>query len=179
VRDWNVVVTLLPEGFRDAIDLLSRFGEVTATHYFGVLVMRVADTRAFLEALRDLLDVDARLANAVARIVPVTEKFSYESAAEFRTKARAALEPWVAVLAGRRFHVRMHRRGFKGEIASGAEERSLGEFLLERIRAAGAHAHVAFEHPDVVIAVETVDHEAGLALFTRADLARYELLRIG
>jgi len=178
VRDWNVVVTVLPEGFRDAVRILSAFAPVASTDYYGVLVMRVEDGRAFLEALRDLLQTDASLANAVARVVPVTDTFSYGSTDEFRSKTEAVVESWVGALAGKRFYVRMHRRGFKGRLSSSAEERRLGAFLLSRIPSETMGTRVDFTHPEVMIAVETVGNEAGLALYTRADLDRYELLRL-
>jgi tRNA(Ser,Leu) C12 N-acetylase TAN1 len=178
MRDWNVVVTVLPDGFRDAVRILAPFGPVVATDYYGVLVMKVDDGRAFMESLRALLTRDATLANAVARLVPVTETFTYESAEEFRAKTDAVVAAWAADLASRRFYVRMHRRGFKGKLASNAEERRLGEFLLAHVPPGSEPAHIDFDRPDVVIAVETVGTQAGLARFSRVDLERYELLRL-
>jgi hypothetical protein len=50
--DWNVVVTGYDwRGLRSARRLLSRYGEVARTHFHNVLVLRVADVRAFLEAI--------------------------------------------------------------------------------------------------------------------------------
>lgn len=178
MRDWNVVVTVLPDGFRDAVRILAPFGPVVATDYYGVLVMKVDDGRAFMESLRALLTRDATLANVVARLVPVTETFTYESAEEFRAKTDAVVAAWAADLAGRRFYVRMHRRGFKGKLASNAEERRLGEFLLARVPPGREPAHIDFERPDVVIAVETVGTQSGLARFSREELDRFELLRL-
>lgn len=178
MRDWNVVVTVLPDGFRDAVRILAPFGPVVATDYYGVLVMKVDDGRAFMESLRALLTRDATLANVVARLVPVTETFTYESAEEFRAKTDAVVAAWASDLAGRRFYVRMHRRGFKGKLASNAEERRLGEFLLARVPPGREPAHIDFERPDVVIAVETVGTQSGLARFSREELDRYELLRL-
>jgi hypothetical protein len=51
MHDWNVVITVHEEGFKRACALLDSFGPITATHYHNVLVMKVADTGAFLERL--------------------------------------------------------------------------------------------------------------------------------
>jgi tRNA(Ser,Leu) C12 N-acetylase TAN1 len=178
MHDWNVVVTVLPEGFRDAVHALSPFGPVTATDFYGVLVMKVADGRVFMESLRELLARDATLANAVARLVPVTEKFVYHSVDEFRARSEAIVAPWAANLGGKHFYVRMHRRGFKGKLSSNIEERRLGDVVLAHAQGGPDRPRIGFDRPDVVIAVETVGNDAGLACFTRDDLERYELLRL-
>jgi tRNA(Ser,Leu) C12 N-acetylase TAN1 len=81
--------------------------------------------------------------------------------------------------ARRYFHVRIHRRGFKGRLSSHAEERGLADALLEAAGASGAPARISFEDPDLVVAIETVGSQAGVALLTRDDLARHPLLRPG
>jgi hypothetical protein len=72
----------------------------------------------------------------------------------------------------------MHRRGFKGRLSSLEEERMLDEFLLKLTKEGSNLGHVTFEGPDVIIAVETVAHRAGLSLWTREDLHRYPFVRI-
>jgi len=44
---------------------------------------------------------------------------------------------------------------------------------------AGQLGKVSFTDPDAVIAIDTVDDRAGMALWTREDLARHRLLRPG
>lgn len=177
-RDWNVVVTLAPEGYRDAVRILRNFGEVSRTSFRDVVVMRVEhEVHEFQEMLHELLQSDATLANSVSRIIPVTDKFSYSSAEEFRTKVKKVVRPWANELAGKTFYVRMHRRGFHGELSSQAEESAIGEYLLDRLKEDRSGAHVGFENPDVVIGVETVGEDAGLSRWSRGDLERYELLR--
>lgn len=177
LQEWNVVVTLIPEGDRDAVRILRDFGEVSKTPFRGVFVMRVEpDVYEFQEGIRDLLLVDKTLANSVSRIVPVTARFSFSSAEDFRVKVQGAVEPWAGELTGKAFHVRMHRRGFHGELSSQEEERALGDFLLRRL-AEHPDTRVVFEDPDVVIAVETVGEEAGVSRWSRDELDRYELLR--
>ncbi|HLF12495.1 MAG TPA: THUMP domain-containing protein [Gammaproteobacteria bacterium] len=158
--------------------MLSRFGDVRGSTYRNVLVMKVDDVVAFLEALQSTLEKDASLANAVSRIVPITHGFTFSSAEEFESKSRGIVSEWVPELRGKRFHVRMHRRGFKGKLSSQHEEQFLDVFLLERVKVAGTAAAIDFDDPDVIIAVETLGHEAGLSRWTREQLQTYELLRL-
>jgi hypothetical protein len=37
---------------------------------------------------------------------------------------------------------------------------------------------VAFEDVDAVVSIETLDHRAGVSLWTREDLQRYPFLRV-
>jgi tRNA(Ser,Leu) C12 N-acetylase TAN1 len=167
----------MPEGYRDAVRILRDFGDISKTAFRDVLVMRIElNADDFQEMIRKLLLVDKTLANSVSRIVPVTARFSFSSSEEFRTKVQEAVRPWAGELAGKSFHVRMHRRGFHGELGSQEEERAIGDFLL---RLVGEHRGtcVVFEDPDMVIAVETVGQEAGVSRWSRDELGRYELLR--
>ncbi len=177
--DWNVVVTLLPEGFRDAVRVLSRFGRVSRTPYWDVLVMHTEQRpRELLDALQRELDEDASLGNSVSRLVPVTDAFEFASPEEFRDAVRRIALPWAADLTGKTFHVRMHRRGFKGRLASNEEERALGEDLLQEVQRLGGSAQVAFRQPDWIIDIETVGTRAGLSRWRREELERYVLLRL-
>jgi hypothetical protein len=78
---WNVVATVYDREFRDAKSRLSRFGDVRASVYRNVLLMKVADIDGFLERLERSLDEDASLAPAVSRVVPVT-RFHVHDAGE-------------------------------------------------------------------------------------------------
>lgn len=83
---------------------------------------------------------------------------------------------WTSELAGKRFHVRLHRRGFKGRLSSPEEERQLDVALLQALEQAGSPGKVAFDDPDTIVAIETVGNRAGLSLWTREDLRRFPLL---
>jgi tRNA(Ser,Leu) C12 N-acetylase TAN1 len=50
--------------------------------------------------------------------MPVQKKFSFQSPDEFEYKAKKEIEEWIPRLAGKAFHVRMHRRGFKDRLKS-------------------------------------------------------------
>jgi hypothetical protein len=84
---------------------------------------------------------------------------------------------WLPLLADRSFHVRLHRRGERHVLRSPEIERILDDDVLDGTRNLGAPARISFADADLIIAIDTVDHRTGLALWSREDLARYRLLR--
>ncbi len=87
VYDLNVVVSLAPESYRHAVRILRNFGENSHTSFRDVLVTRVEQEVHEIQAmLHELLRNDSTLANSVSRLIPVTDKLTYSSAEEFRTK---------------------------------------------------------------------------------------------
>ena len=176
MHDWNVIISIREEGYAAARDLLRQFAEVGRTHYFNVLVAKADDPRQLLETLTDLSSTIPEIPSFLARVMPLTLTFDFDSPEHFESQARAAVLPWANRLAGRSFHVRVHRRGFKHELPSPKEEQMLAEVLLETMEKAGTRGRISFESPDTIVAVETVDNRAGLSLWTRDELARYPLL---
>jgi tRNA(Ser,Leu) C12 N-acetylase TAN1 len=173
IADWNVVATVRGRNFRRARDLLEKLGRVGETGYYNVLVMRVDDVEALLEQL-DALGPDALA--SVGHVRPARRTFGFQTPEEFEARARRVALDWVAKLASSSFHVRLHRRGFKGRIASPEEERFLDEVLLEALEQRGTPGRIRFEDPDAIVAVDTVDNRAGMALWTRAELRRFRFL---
>lgn len=178
MQDWNVVVSVHEAGFVRACTTLQRYGRVKRTEYYNVLVMKVPDTQIFLEALRAAYAEDPFLARLLARVLPVAHTFTFQNAAEFEARAREAVSAWLPALAGKSFHVRMHRRGFKGALSSQEEERLLNHFLLEALAQAGTLGRITFEDPDAILALETVGQRAGLSCWTRESLQRYPFLHL-
>ncbi len=176
MRDWNVVITVHKRGFVPACEMLEELGPVAKTGFYNVLVMKVEDTRSFLETIHRWVAEDPYLLHIFARVVPATKTFNFQSAEEFEEKASKAVLTWVPEIAERSFHVRMHRRGFKEKLSSQVEERLLDEVLLKALNEEGKSGKIAFEDPDVIISVETVGGRAGLSLWTRDELKRYPLL---
>ena len=176
--DWNVVITASERGFGRARKFFVQFGSVSRTEFFNVLVLRTDDPHLVMEAI-----VERKLENSdslafLSRIVPVSHTFSFQSEEEFKEKAKEISLTWVPELAGKSFHVRMHRRGFKGRLSSPEVERFLDEVLLQALENTGTPGHITFKNPDAIIAVETVGQRAGLSLWTRMDLERYPFLRL-
>jgi tRNA(Ser,Leu) C12 N-acetylase TAN1 len=174
----NVVVSVHDRGYKRARELLEPYGRIHKTDYYNVLAMTVEDTGTFLDRLGKLTDVVPEVLEVISRAVPAQTSFAFQSAEEFEAQAREAALAWAPELAGKSFHVRLHRRGFKGRLSSHDEERFLDAALLQALEAAGTPGRIAFEDPDAVIDVETLGNWAGLSLWTRAELARYPFLKV-
>ncbi len=177
MKEWNIVITVFQDGFRCALRALRKLGEVDHGHYHNVLLMRVDDPMALLQAIEQQTVQEPALFDAISRVAPAMRTFEFHSAEEFKEKAKAAVLEWVPHLAGRSFHVRLHRRGFKHELESPEAEKYLGEALVDALAWQGTPGSISFSDPDVVISIDTIDQRAGLAVFTRADLAQHPLLR--
>ena len=175
---WNVVVNVQEHGFSRAYLLLQELGTVYMSDFENVLLMEVSSIPQFLETLNAWVSDDPSLLKLISRVVPVTSTFSFQSPSEFETKAKEAVLHLLPSLAGKNFHVRMHRRGFKGRISSHDEERFLDTILLEELVKMGNPGHITFEDPDAIVVVETVGQQAGISCWTREDLQRYPLLRL-
>jgi tRNA(Ser,Leu) C12 N-acetylase TAN1 len=177
LRLWNVVVSVNNGGLREAVESLHRFGPVAKTEFFNVLVVQAENPQAMLDTLVEEQQSDPRRYAWINRVVPVKDGFLFQSPAEFDTKARERLLALLPKLAGKRFHVRVHRRGFKGRLAKRQEEQKLARFLLESLSAAGTNGHIDPDDPDAVVDIETVAQQAGVALWTRDQLQRYPFVR--
>jgi tRNA(Ser,Leu) C12 N-acetylase TAN1 len=178
MQDWNLVVTTQAHRYGDARALLTTMGEVSDTDYYNVLVMRVEEPQSFLANLERVREEDPCLVNALARVLPVTKTFNYQSLQEFERKAAIVAQGWLTQLAKSRFHIRMHRRGFKGRLSSQQEEQRLAERLLVELATQGRTAQVDFSDPDWILAIDTVGQRAGLSLWSRDALQRYPLLKL-
>ncbi|HEY4775986.1 MAG TPA: THUMP domain-containing protein [Xanthobacteraceae bacterium] len=179
MKDWNVVVSVFQDGFRRAVHALARLGPLARSPYHNVLVMAVEDPLALLEAVERLTEDNPALYDAISRVAPAMACFEFQSADEFRERARETLLGWAPRLAGRSFHVRLHRRGFRHDLRSQDIERFLDDVLLDALNQAGTPGSLSFTDPDAVIAIDTIDERVGLACWSREDLARHRLLRPG
>jgi tRNA(Ser,Leu) C12 N-acetylase TAN1 len=178
MREWNIVLSLNEHGFKDAFKKLGRFGPIRKTGFFNVLFMRVDDIHRMIETLRKWTDEDPQALSFLSRLIPVTDVFSFQTPGEFEEKARKIALSWVPELTGKGFHVRIHRRGFKGRLSGLEEEHFLDKILLEALEKTGNPGHITFEDPDAIIAVETIGTWAGLLLWTREELQRYPFIRL-
>lgn len=178
MRDWNVIVTVTEHGFEIVRQLLAPFGALAKSNFYNVLLLKTADPLAFLEQVQDEISSGAELAAALSRVMPVERTFSFQSPDEFEYKARQAISDWIPRLAGKAFHVRMHRRGFKGRLKSVDEERFLDHFAMEELEARGETARIDFDDPDVIVSVETIGNDAGISFWTREVRKRYPVLKL-
>jgi tRNA(Ser,Leu) C12 N-acetylase TAN1 len=175
--DWTVVASTHPEGYDRGRQLLEQFGRVERTGFFNVLVLTPDDPAGFLDRFSEMVANVPGVLAVLSRVMPASVCFDFQDAHEFEDKARAAVLAWAPRLAGKSFHVRMHRRGFKETMSSQVEERFLDEVLLAACAEAGEPARMNFDDPDVIVDVETVGPRAGLALWTREDLQRHPFLK--
>lgn len=175
--EWNVVVTV-NEDFDRAEEELGALGSVSRTEYYNVLVMKVDDADAFLEDLESLgRMVPDFLERCLARVEPAQHTIRFQSGEEFEEKAADVIRELAPDLAGRSFHVRMSRRGFRDDLDSGEEERKLAGVVYETLEGKGLEEpSVTFDDPDVVLVIETVSNRAGISLWTRKDLESHPIL---
>jgi tRNA(Ser,Leu) C12 N-acetylase TAN1 len=178
MQEWNVVINLNERGFRQAYKKLGPLGPMRKTGFFNVLLMKVDDPQGMLEIMREWTLEDPEALSFLSRVIPVTSTFTFQTPEEFEAKAREAVLPWAPGLAGKGFHVRMRRRGFKGKLSSLKEEHFLDDILLASIEKTGIPGHITFEDPDAIIAVETVAQWAGLSFWSREDLERYPFVSL-
>ncbi len=178
IDDWNVVITVHEGCFREALQFLEEFGEVSRTDYFNVLAMKTGEPYALLEQFQGLITVAPESLTFFARVIPVSHSFYFKSVQEFENNAKEVVASMVPRLAGKKFFVRIHRRGFKGRLVSTEEERFLDDFLLHLLEENGSPGYINFKEPDAIVVVETIGQYAGFALFTREELARFSLLKL-
>jgi tRNA(Ser,Leu) C12 N-acetylase TAN1 len=176
---FNVVVTLASNGrFRHLLQELALYGEFRKTEFLGVIIGRVEDPRTFLESIREKRQKQLIAFQDLGRVVPLERVFVFHLE-EFPEKAKAALLPCVEFLEGKRFYVRLERRGLKGQIVSPEVERELDAFIEQTLAAAGRKpAQVDFEHPDAVVVVETIGDRCGVGLLTREVMDGYDFVRV-
>jgi tRNA(Ser,Leu) C12 N-acetylase TAN1 len=177
VKDWNVVVTIFQQGFRRALRALQDIAPTERSPYHNVLVMKVDDPVAALETIERLTDERPALYDAIARVAPALRSFEFGSTDDFKDTARSVMTEWLPDLAGRSFHVRLHRRGPNLELRTPDAERLFNDAIVAATTETGSPARISFTDPDAVIVIDTVDDRAGLAVWTRQDLVRHRLLR--
>jgi tRNA(Ser,Leu) C12 N-acetylase TAN1 len=177
VKDWNVIVTIYQQGFKRALRALLDIAPTERTAYYNVLVMRVDQPIMALEAIERLTEERPALYDAIARVAPAASTFEFESTETFKNSAKSFMLERLPNLIGRSFHVRLHHRGSKLDLRTPDAERLFNDAIVAATGRSGAPARIAFTDPDAVIAIDTIDDRAGLAIWTREDLARHRLLR--
>jgi tRNA(Ser,Leu) C12 N-acetylase TAN1 len=176
VKDWNILISVYQDGFRRTLHALKEFGSVERSPYHNVLVMKVEDPIALLDAVERKTEENTALYDAISRVAPAMHLVEFHSVEEFKEKLKPILIAWLPRLAGCSFHVRLHRRGDR-HLHTPENERLFDDMVLDAAAAAGAPCKIAFADPDAVIAIDTIDDRAGVGLWTREDLARHRLLR--
>ena len=176
---WNVVVTVQGRNYKKVREYLYTYGVVNHTDYLNVLVLTVDDITLFIQDLTADLSTNPIMLDALGRVMPVTETFSYQTVGEFEHKAKTVASTWLTAIAGKRFHVRMHRRGFKGRLSSIEEERFLDDFIQDNLEKENLpKAKIDFTDPELIIAIETIGQQAGLSIWNKQQLDQYPFLKL-
>ena len=155
-----------------------RHGAVIPSPFSNVVTMRVDDLEGILDDLLAAFTADPRVRASVSRFVPLQHTFTFRSNDAFERNVAATSSEWTEDLAGKSFHVRVHRRGGDTRLDAADEAALVGQVVLDALQAAGTNGRVDFDDPDAVIDIETVGNEAGMSLWTRADLNDYPFLRV-
>lgn len=178
MQDWNLVVTVIP-GPEHVHRLLSRLGQLgrfARTPFKDVLVGRVDDVRAFLDAVLEARAADKPWAALIGRIIPAESIFTF-TPENLLDKLKDAVAPMVARMPGGTFHFRLERRGMAQRIATQEIERAVAEHVFGLAEAAGVALATRFDHPDYIIAAETVGDQCGVTLIERTQSDRYPFLQ--
>ena len=175
---FNLVVTMAADGrFQGLLRELSFYGEFHKTEFLGVILGHVADPITFLDTVRDKREHQLIAFQDLGRIVPLQRCFSF-TPDTFQDQVCEALAPYVDILAGQSFYVRLERRGFKWLIISPEVERFFDAFLLELVEKSGGTASIDFDDPDIVLAIETIGERCGIGVLTREQRERYAFVRV-
>lgn len=181
MHDWNVVITARDKGYNLTRELLEelKLGSFARTNFYNVIVMKVDDPQRLLDKMEELGKQSPDIYSyAISRIAPAQYAFNFQSPEEFESKAREIVVAWVSALAGKSFHVRLHRRGFKGRLSTQDEERFLDDTLLGALLSRGTPGSIEFDRPDAIIQIETVGNRAGMSLWSSENLSRYPFLKV-
>jgi tRNA(Ser,Leu) C12 N-acetylase TAN1 len=176
MKDWNVVVTAHREGGRQALRALRRLGRAESSGHYNVFLAKAPDPFRLLGELEDRAGAEPALVDTISRIAPAQTCFDYSEQSDFERKTLEAVEPWLERLAGRTFHVRVHRRG-SALTETQAEEARLGRMVLDELERRGARGRISFEDADLVLSIDAVGRRAGLGLWSRQDLKAHRFLR--
>jgi len=176
MNDWNVVITVHDRNIRDAITLLEQYGRIARTDYFNVAVMNVDEPLSLMEKLREKITSCPELLSILARVVPAEHTFNFQTPEDFRENAKKIVVLWASRLREKKFHIRMHRRGFKGRLSSMEQEKYLDNVLLDVLQQNESQGYIEFSRPDMILSIETIGQRAGLSLWTDEELKSYPLL---
>ncbi len=150
MRDWNVVISIYQEGFRRVLKALRQLAPTERSEYYNVLIMKTDDPFALLTAIEQKAEESTALYDAISRVAPAMRSFEFHSADEFVKKAKQIIGEWSARLAGHSFHVRLHRRGAKYDLATQDAERMFDDVIIDTTAKTGTPGKVSFTDPDAV-----------------------------
>ena len=175
---WNILATSL-EGQREALlQVLRTLARFRRGGFPNVLVAAVDEPRAFLAVLQDAYDRVPLLRGALGKAIPIERRLRFAAPDTFVDEVMAVLDALAERLAGRTFFVRVFRRGFRGAMDSTRLEGEIGARLVSLLETRGERPTVRFRDPDVVVSIETLRDEAGIAVLDRELRAAHPFVRV-
>lgn len=174
---WNVLATAQPHQLQRLLSILQAHGEFQHTPFRGVIVGMVAEREALYEALAAREARKGATFAAIGHLVPIDRTFAF-APDTLEARLHEAAAGYAAAIGGGSFHVRVERRGLKGQVHSQATERALAEHVFDRIAALGHAPVIRFDDPDAVVVVETLGTVCGVGLVTRALRTRYPFIHV-
>jgi tRNA(Ser,Leu) C12 N-acetylase TAN1 len=163
---WNVLVTSQEGTARELRRLIKQYGNFRWSGFRNVLLGQVPDPLAFLRALLADLEQKPFAQNWLGKALPITTTFPVRPET-FVQDVESRLAALVDEVGGKSFHVRVERRGHKGELHTHELEQRFGAYLWQQLEAHHAQPAVSFRDPDVVIAIEIAGPTAGIAVISR------------
>ena len=177
MKDWNVILTSQMDQERRLLRELAGLGEFSPSGFREVILGKVPDLTAFLETLKGWWEEKPFLPQLLSTAAPVSRVFPF-TLENLVPRLKEEVLPLMADIGDRAFYVRMKRRGHKGELSSLEVEQALDQFLKEELAAQGFSPHIDFNNPEVIVLLETVHNQCGLALITRQMKERYPFIKV-
>jgi len=177
MAEWNILATAYWGREKNALRFLTRHGEFRSSGFKDVIRGHVEDIDLFLEKIETMRQENPGRINFISQIIPLERTFHFDLS-DFMDKLKQTVSPYLEKVEGKRFYVRVKRRGHKGELSSQEIEKEISGFILESLEKAGKPAHVGFDDPDAIIVVETIADWAGVGWVSRDMKERYLLVKI-
>jgi tRNA(Ser,Leu) C12 N-acetylase TAN1 len=175
--EWNVLVTAQEGSARDLKRLINQHGAFRWSRFRNVLLGRVVDAEEFFRALAAQLEKKPFAVSWLGKALPICVTFPVHPES-FIDDLAQRLSSLVEGLKGKSFHVRVERRGHKGDLRTHEIERQMGDYLWEELQRQGGQPVVSFKDPDVVVAVEIVGATAGVAVVARRLWQEFPFVKI-
>ena len=131
----------------------------------------------FLETVRRKKEESPVAFQDLGRVIPVERTFVFRKE-DFLDRVKDAVRPFIELLAGKRFYVRLERPGMKGRIVSPEAERAVDAFIEKELAGEGKTCQIDFDHPDAVVVLETIGDRCGVGMLTREQMTRYPFVRV-
>ena len=177
MQEWNILATAFWGRGKDALRLLTPHGEFKGSGFKDVLQGYVEDVHLLLDKLELMRQENPDKITSLSQIIALERTFTF-NLPDFMDKLKETVLPYVEKVEGKKFYVRVKRRGHKGEMSSLEIEKEISSFIFEKLEEAGKPAQVSFSDPDVIIIVETIANRAGVALVTREMREKYPLIKV-